>query len=121
MAASFEYVRMAQGARSGGLYDFRCHDLRHTWATWQRQAGPPTHDLQRLDGWRIGAMTERCAHLAPDHLAVAVSRPDSLLAGYAGPEMKTAPIAGGRLKSGGAPEIRTLDLRIKSPLLYQLS
>jgi hypothetical protein len=45
----------------------------------------------------------------------------SWLTTYVGPEMKTTPIAGGRLKSGGAPEIRTLDLRIKSPLLYQLS
>lgn len=65
-----------------GITDFRWHDLRHTWATWQRQAGTPTHELQRLGGWRTGAMVERYAHLAPDHLAVAASRLDSLLAGY---------------------------------------
>ena len=29
-----------------------------------------------------GAMVERYAHLAPDHLALATSRLDSLLAGY---------------------------------------
>jgi integrase len=65
-----------------GITDFRWHDLRHTWATWQRQAGTPTHELQRLGGWRTGAMVERYAHLAPEQLAVAASRLDSLLAGY---------------------------------------
>lgn len=33
-----------------GIKDFRWHDLRHTWATWHRQAGTPTHELQRLGG-----------------------------------------------------------------------
>lgn len=65
-----------------GIQDFRWHDLRHTWATWQRQAGTPTHELQRLGGWRTGSMVERYAHLAPDQLAVAASRLDSVLPGY---------------------------------------
>lgn len=69
-----------QAARKrAGIEDFRWHDLRHTWATWQRQAGTPTHELQRLGGWRTGAMVERYAHLAPDHLALAASRLDSVL------------------------------------------
>lgn len=62
-----------------GIEDFRWHDLRHTWATWQRQAGTPTHELQRLGGWRTGAMVERYAHLAPDHLAQAAARLNSVL------------------------------------------
>ncbi len=65
--------------KRAGIENFRWHDLRHTWATWQRQAGTPTHELQRLGGWRTGAMVERYAHLAPDHLAVAASRLDSVL------------------------------------------
>lgn len=65
--------------KRAGIQDFRWHDLRHTWATWQRQAGTPTHELQRLGGWRTGAMVERYAHLAPDHLAVAASRLDGVL------------------------------------------
>jgi integrase len=65
-----------------GIDNFRWHDLRHTWATWQRQAGTPTHELQRLGGWRTGAMVERYAHLAPDHLAEAASRLNSVLPGY---------------------------------------
>ena len=65
-----------------GIEDFRWHDLRHTWATWQRQAGTPTHELQRLGGWRTGAMVERYAHLAPDHLATAAKRLDGVFDGY---------------------------------------
>lgn len=77
-----QYSRQDKGTRKSRDTDFRWHDLRHTWATWQRQAGTPTHELQRLGGWRTGAMVERYAHLAPEHLAVAASRLDSLLAGY---------------------------------------
>jgi integrase len=65
-----------------GIDSFRWHDLRHTWATWQRQAGTPTHELQRLGGWRTGAMVERYAHLAPEHLAEAASRLNPVLLGY---------------------------------------
>jgi integrase len=65
-----------------GVKDFRWHDLRHTWATWQRQAGTPTHELQRLGGWRSSTMVERYAHLAPDTLATAAQRLDRWLSGY---------------------------------------
>ena len=77
--------------KRAGIEDFRWHDLRHTWATWQRQAGTPTHELQRLGGWRTGAMVERYAHLAPDFLAVSAARLESVLptpatVGLRGPE-----------------------------------
>lgn len=65
--------------KRASIENFRWHDLRHTWATWQRQAGTPTHELQSLGGWRTGAMVERYAHLAPDHLAHAALRLDSVL------------------------------------------
>lgn len=68
--------------KRAGITDFRWHDLRHTWATWQRQAGTPTHELQKLGGWLTGAMVERYAHLAPDHLAMAAKRLDSTFVGY---------------------------------------
>lgn len=65
-----------------GIEDFRWHDLRHTWATWHRRAGTPTHELQRLGGWRTASMVERYAHLASDHLAEAADRLGSVVAGY---------------------------------------
>ena len=71
-----------QALARAAITDFRWHDLRHTWATWQRQAGTPTHELQRLGGWKTASMVERYAHLAPDHLANAASRIDSVFDGY---------------------------------------
>jgi len=35
-----------------GIEDFRWHDLRHTFASWHLEAGTPTHELQRLEGWK---------------------------------------------------------------------
>lgn len=71
-----------QALERAGVSNFRWHDLRHTWATWQRQAGTPTHELQRLGGWRTGAMVERYAHLAPEHMAAAAARLDGVLGSY---------------------------------------
>jgi len=68
--------------KRAGIENFRWHDNRHTWATWHRQSGTPTHELPRLGGWRFSVMVERYAHLAPDHLAKAANRLDSLLGGY---------------------------------------
>ncbi len=60
-----------------GVEDFRWHDLRHTFATWHREAGTPTHELQRLGGWKTKSMVERYAHVAPESLQLAASRLDS--------------------------------------------
>ena len=62
-----------------GIEDFHWHDLRHTFATWHRQAGTPTHELQRLGGWKTGAMVERYAHIAPEGLQDAARRLDSFM------------------------------------------
>lgn len=64
------------------IKDFRWHDLRHTWASWHRMQGTPTHELQQLGGWKTGAMVERYAHQASDHLASAAARLDSVFDGY---------------------------------------
>jgi integrase len=65
--------------KRAGIEDFRWHDLRHTFATWHRQAGTPTHELQRLGGWKTGAMVERYAHIAPEALQGAAARLDGLV------------------------------------------
>ncbi len=64
-----------------GIENFKWHDLRHTFATWHRQAGTPTHELQRLGGWKTSAMVERYAHVAPEALQGAANRLDAI-AGY---------------------------------------
>ena len=71
-----------EALKRAGIDNFRWHDLRHTWASWHRQSGTPTHELQRLGGWKSSVMVERYAHLAPDHLAKAAKRLDSVLDGY---------------------------------------
>jgi integrase len=74
-----------------GIEDFRWHDLRHTFATWHRQAGTPTHELQRLGGCRTGATVERYAHVAPEALQGAAARLDAITGyGAATPEGRTA-------------------------------
>ena len=65
--------------KRAGVEDFRWHDLRHTFATWHREAGTPTHELQRLGGWKTQSMVERYAHVAPEGLQVAASRLDALV------------------------------------------
>ena len=65
-----------------GIENFRWHDLPHTFATWHRQAGTPTHELQRLGGWKTLSMVERYAHVAPEGLQAAASRLDNALQGY---------------------------------------
>jgi len=74
-----------QALKRAGIEDFRWHDLRHTFATWHRQAGTPTYELQRLGGWKTGAMVERYAHVAPEALQDAAARLD----GFAGYERAT--------------------------------
>ena len=68
--------------KRAGIENFKWHDLRHTFATWHRQAGTPTHELQRLGGWKTGAMVERYAHVAPEALQGAACRIDAI-GGYA--------------------------------------
>lgn len=65
-----------------GITNFRWHDLRHTWATWHRQAGTPTHELQRLGAWQSPVMVERYAHVASDALMGAAGRLEGFVSGY---------------------------------------
>jgi len=51
-----------------GIRNFRWHDLRHTWASWLRQAGVATWVLQELGGWKSESMVRRYAHMSTEHL-----------------------------------------------------
>lgn len=65
-----------------GIENFRWHDLRHTWATWHRQAGTPTHELQRLGAWQSSVMVERYAHVSSDALVASAGRLEGFVSGY---------------------------------------
>jgi integrase len=57
-----------------GIKDFRFHDLRHTWASWHRQAGTSCDELKDLGGWKSREMVDRYAKFATENLSVAGSR-----------------------------------------------
>lgn len=52
------------------------HLLRHTFASHSVMSGTSLYEVQRLLGHSTPTMTQRYAHLAPDHLAGAVARLD---------------------------------------------
>jgi len=45
--------------QKGGITDFRFHHLRHTWASWHRQAGTSCDELKDLGGWKSRVMVDR--------------------------------------------------------------
>lgn len=63
--------------KRAGLADFRFHDLRHTWASWHRQAGTSTDELKDLGGWKSRVMVDRYAKFGTEHLSAAASRIES--------------------------------------------
>ena len=54
------------------LGDMVWHDLRHTFASRLVMSGVDLLTVSRLMGHKTTAMTQRYAHLAPDHLHAAV-------------------------------------------------
>lgn len=60
--------------RKAEIEDFRFHDLRHTWASWHRQAGTSCDELKDLGGWKTRSMVDRYAKFSTENLSVAASR-----------------------------------------------
>jgi len=60
-----------------GIKDLRFHDLRHTWASWHRQAGTSCDELKDLGGWKSRHMVDRYAKFATENIAVAAARIES--------------------------------------------
>jgi len=59
---------------AAGIEDFRFHDLRHTWASWHRQAGTSCDELKDLGGWKSRIMVDRYAKFSTENLLSAASR-----------------------------------------------
>ena len=58
--------------KRAGIADFHIHDLRHTFASWLVMNGIALFEVSKLLRHSSIQMTERYAHLAPDHLHHAV-------------------------------------------------
>jgi integrase len=70
-----------EAVKRAKLTDFRFHDLRHTWASWHRQAGTSTDELKDLGGWKSRVMVDRYAKFATENLSAAAARIESVGAG----------------------------------------
>ncbi|MEO8487714.1 MAG: site-specific integrase, partial [Betaproteobacteria bacterium] len=66
--------------RKADIHDFRFHDLRHTWASWHRQAGTSCDELKDLGGWKSRSMVDRYAKFATENLRVAATRIETMRA-----------------------------------------
>jgi integrase len=56
------------------LDDFHFHDCRHHFASWFMMRGGSLLALSKILGHAKVSMTEKYAHLAPDHLRAEISR-----------------------------------------------
>jgi integrase len=57
-----------EACKAVGLEGVTFHSMRHSWASWQTQAGTPPRQLQELGGWADLQMPMRYSHLDPGHL-----------------------------------------------------
>ena len=106
------------------IKDFHWHDLRHSFASRLAMAKVDTRTVQELMGHRSLAMTQRYAHLSPEHKLEAVQRLGRRLTGTA---TSTEVAASKKAAEGGGQVvelheeksepcwIRTNDPLLKSP------
>lgn len=77
--------------KSAGIADASFHTLRHSAASLMVQAGVSLYEVQRILGHSTPTVTQRYAHLHPEHLRGAVARLDSALAGVVDTQVDTGP------------------------------
>lgn len=75
-------IAFMRAVRRAGIEDFRLHDCRHTFASYQAMAGIQAHGLQSLLGHKDGRMTTRYSHLSDAYLRAAV---DGVVLGRSNP------------------------------------
>lgn len=69
-----DFEREWRQARKAVGINARFHDLRHTCASWLVQAGVPLLTVKDFLGHSTIAVTQRYAHLAPQHLREAIGK-----------------------------------------------
>jgi integrase len=74
MGAGMILIQIAFSRVRTRLEDFRFHDLRHCFASWNRQAGVDIDTLANFMGHEDTRMTRRYAHISPAHIASAIGQ-----------------------------------------------
>ena len=72
-------VATSKAMRTAGIENASFHTLRHTAAAWMVQDGVSLYEVQHVLGHSTPVMTQRYAHLQPDHLRRAVGAVDKKL------------------------------------------
>lgn len=67
-----------RAVKRAGIFDFRLHDLRHSFASYLTMGGVNLRAVQTLLGHKDLRMTVRYSHLSPEHLAGAVKALDGV-------------------------------------------
>ena len=112
-------------ARKAGLTNIRLHDLRHTHATLMLKAGVhPKVVSERLGHANIGITLDTYSHVLPGLQEAAAERFDRIFEEVNNENLRVS-VSKMLAKDAGVerepPGDRTLNLLIKSQLLYQLS
>ena len=82
--------RFRAAREAAGLPHVHAHDLRHTFASWLVQAGESLSSVRDLLGHSSSAVTDRYAHLAPQHLVDAIAKLPRVRDGTKRPAKKAA-------------------------------
>jgi integrase len=94
---------------AAGLEDFHLHDCRHHFASWFMMRGGDLLALRELLGHRDLKMTQRYAHLAPEHLRAQVAKTER--------RAKTSALSPCSAQNTGEGEaVRTDEVRLASNL-----
>lgn len=66
-----------KAVKEAGIENFRFHDLRHCYASWNRQAGASLDDIAELLGQKDTRMAQRYSHITVQHLSKTVENVES--------------------------------------------
>src|SRR5712691_755119 len=88
------------------LDDWHFHDCRHHFASWFMMRGGDLYALSKILGHKKVSMTEKYAHLAPDHLRAEIARTERVV----------EPVVGTKATTGDEGAAQVLDFSQHSPV-----
>ncbi|MCP3998818.1 MAG: site-specific integrase, partial [bacterium] len=89
--------------KHAGIEGASFHTLRHTAGAWMVQAGVPLYEVQHVLGHSTPVMTQRYAHLQPEHLRQAMGALDATLRATA-TSSATRPVSDAESTSANGPK-----------------